>query len=1342
MSAAQPLTKKKYSTRDLQPVRQHNRMGAVYSSPVKRHYTKRDKNTTSKGYVMNAKRRQLASKLDKLLKQACGSSPAASAAPTNQDQPNGGLSALPYHDHEQEETSDDFPDGLAGELDVEMAEESALYKLQSDKRKREKLTAAQKRQKEYDAWAMLLPDIARSYLAYSSGLDGCPRPPLDRAALETSLCIIEGCKQRRKNMKLMFFDRFEDCCVRYCDCIPLAALLMLQGMFPSSPLKAQYAFDVELLGFDNELFKMACVADTALAAALNNNYHRRGYYMKTKKGDRLLLDPFRKSLGHARQWADGDWGDTFAVIPNDSDHPRHASSAPTTSNASETGGESATPTSNTTIASSAPSAAPKETKSNTKPAKKKSKTESPPVLDPTTNTRTECDRILQALCPACFGDTKFGRTIKEGLDIHVAIDANFSHRHLRTKDDCPVICPPRFFLPKQMVDRVGDHIAAVRTTRKRKPPIVPDEAVDNCEESHQAGNGSNVKTNMDKFDDGGIAALVCRHDIPLILANVDTPGEQQKYAVAMLVRLFTLIPANATLSVLYDVGCVLDRSLQLYEILPDAITARMVWATSAMHAYAHQWSCQLVYNPRFATGFGLTDGEGVERLWSRMRKLIGICRTSLRGRRIRLLDRQAQGIAYEMKSDLGAWIRRRLKRKIPEHIKEGQKSLEECAMTIPQLREQWGLQREAQLSVRAHAPERLKKELDAVLRLQTNLEKFESSLEAAHAELARTHTSVTANTVQTLEETADKMRDEVEKLYSSIHVEEIYPELDGIDLKYVRKLLVVRDLKINIRKRAIGNMFEYDRLDQAAAGRHQALGTKIHQSIRSTIKARAPALQTAIRRFNKNCVELAAMNKPDWNIPTPSILPTSIEELRHDPVLLEDVWILPSKQEIPPWLGDSTVRQGIRGMLRQDRCLEEQLRLGWESDNLCRFFGCELRAIDLASLNDDNILLRTELRRRCSQHLYLQTAWVTPLASAIRFAAHVDSSLLGSAPPFGLVWTAPLTPNKQRPQATMELADDGATDEEDDDDQDDDRGEEDYNDEDKAGFNDIGETDTGQALLLDLFGEDPPTAERGPATATMSPISWTPVDQLSHDTTLIQDMERSLDSRPHSHPPEKARVVMDIRKPNRVRFQFTSHEMGMLTSNSWLNDECVNGIAALLLECSPYPGSFGLFSTHHLPMVQYDASDAEIWRQTRTTDYWKKSAWIFPIHLPIRRHWVLAIVYPNEQHILMFDSFGATRNLQQEVNSVVDFVGRLIRCARSRGLLDTGLAARKDSWLASPLVCKAVQTNGYDCGVWVLMVISAIFRGYHLPCLDESRIPYFRYLLYQRVLRLPVLATV
>lgn len=66
---------------------------------------------------------------------------------------------------------------------------------------------------------------------------------------------------------------------------------------------------------------------------------------------------------------------------------------------------------------------------------------------------------------------------------------------------------------------------------------------------------------MDSFDDTGVMALICRHDIPLFFANIDSPGEQQKYAVALIEHLFSLLPKEATVITLYDVGCVLSRSL-------------------------------------------------------------------------------------------------------------------------------------------------------------------------------------------------------------------------------------------------------------------------------------------------------------------------------------------------------------------------------------------------------------------------------------------------------------------------------------------------------------------------------------------------------------------------------------------------------------------------------------------------------------------------------------------------------------------------------------------------------------------------------------------------------------
>jgi hypothetical protein len=134
---------------------------------------------------------------------------------------------------------------------------------------------------------------------------------------------------------------------------------------------------------------------------------------------------------------------------------------------------------------------------------------------------------------------------------------------VRSAGNCPKFHEPKLYVSKEYVDDVGSHIENVRKRpAKKTKEKVPKEAIDECENGHIAGKGTNVKTNMEKYDDTGTMALVCRHDIPLFLANIDTPGEQQKYAVALIQKLFSALPSSATVAVFYDIGCVLDRSLE------------------------------------------------------------------------------------------------------------------------------------------------------------------------------------------------------------------------------------------------------------------------------------------------------------------------------------------------------------------------------------------------------------------------------------------------------------------------------------------------------------------------------------------------------------------------------------------------------------------------------------------------------------------------------------------------------------------------------------------------------------------------------------------------------------
>jgi hypothetical protein len=55
--------------------------------------------------------------------------------------------------------------------------------------------------------------------------------------------------------------------------------------------------------------------------------------------------------------------------------------------------------------------------------------------------------------------------------------------------------------------------------------------------------------------------------------------------------------------------------LSKHNLIPE-IACRLSLATAVFHAYAHQFCCQIVFNPRRRVGFGMTNGEGNERIWS------------------------------------------------------------------------------------------------------------------------------------------------------------------------------------------------------------------------------------------------------------------------------------------------------------------------------------------------------------------------------------------------------------------------------------------------------------------------------------------------------------------------------------------------------------------------------------------------------------------------------------------------------------------------------------------------------------------------------------------------------
>jgi hypothetical protein len=131
--------------------------------------------------------------------------------------------------------------------------------------------------------------------------------------------------------------------------------------------------------------------------------------------------------------------------------------------------------------------------------------------------------------------------------------------------DSPYITNSTVFIAPEIVQQMEEEVTSSRTkqpaTDSTSIPI-SNEILDDCERSFTAAQESRTKASKSFFEDTGLMALICRHDRVLFLANIQTVGEKQFYALALLEALFKELPISWVVGVLYDIGCQLHRSCE------------------------------------------------------------------------------------------------------------------------------------------------------------------------------------------------------------------------------------------------------------------------------------------------------------------------------------------------------------------------------------------------------------------------------------------------------------------------------------------------------------------------------------------------------------------------------------------------------------------------------------------------------------------------------------------------------------------------------------------------------------------------------------------------------------
>ena len=127
------------------------------------------------------------------------------------------------------------------------------------------------------------------------------------------------------------------------------------------------------------------------------------------------------------------------------------------------------------------------------------------------------------------------------------------------------------------------------------------------------------------------------------------------------------------------------------------------------------------------------------------------------------------------------------------------------------------------------APVRLKKELNNIIAIQSDLDTVDTAISKARTSFkeAGQGTQQACKALDSLCRTQQRLKGKVESLYSTLNVPDMMPEFRNVDIQFVHTLFLARDLKMNIRKRAIGSFLEWERLDQAVGGKGQPLGNVV-----------------------------------------------------------------------------------------------------------------------------------------------------------------------------------------------------------------------------------------------------------------------------------------------------------------------------------------------------------------------------------------------------------------------------------------------------------------------------------------------------------------------------------
>ncbi|KAH9806922.1 hypothetical protein DFH28DRAFT_1157713 [Melampsora americana] len=381
---------------------------------------------------------------------------------------------------------------------------------------------------------------------------------------------------------------------------------------------------------------------------------------------------------------------------------------------------------------------------------------------------------LAANCPRCFGP-QVGVTDTSKPDVNLTQDGNFQHkRHAAASVPIPGYAPPvpELFIPPEDVQEMADDLTRLSNTPARNDA---EEEVHPCTDAHKATDDNRGQHHFRGFDQTGLFVMGCRHDHALRFIDIVASGEKSYFALTTMKWIFGVLSLrnhSNKVGFLYDIGCNIEKGIiKRNQFSAERASSRLKLGTSVFHAYAHDWGCQLDYNPRLNIGWGLSDGEGSERIWCQLSPLVDVnCHATNEHRQTNISLRGIHHNSILKNVAVSSMTTKRVE--VRRRLQEAENSLQRLQLIQPQytsqyFQDQWERQRALQKTFINEQVQEKRERLKILLRLEENLCKtrfLKKELDSLNATRARTRTleerrAILAlpNTVATIEQKMDDL---------------------------------------------------------------------------------------------------------------------------------------------------------------------------------------------------------------------------------------------------------------------------------------------------------------------------------------------------------------------------------------------------------------------------------------------------------------------------------------------------------------------------------------------------------------------------------------------------------